>query len=568
MWDVRTKRISYESVPTVDGIVGIANYGPTATLFTLGRNHTVQQYDLNPNARAPLLVQNVQHVPAKLPPSPPTSDGDQGNKIIGITAGATDPRAIYFEAESSGEEGVMTMSPLQRIAQEMDELEEEKRDQLGALSPVSSKSSISSRSTGGMRSSSRAHQMRNRSSSHGKLTPYRIMNEKPPSPGMASTSSYGTGTSFSSGAYHIAAHRNQRESTSIRSMTSTSSSSMQRSSRLRQEVTTSPDTPTAPNVDLFPYTKARLSEVRFQPPTYAQDQRTPDDLRRQMLRVVFGWHEDIEGLIRDELLRHPAGATSSVLLSKWLGDLGDDMAASMATSEAMTSSDWMLLALSSMGNESQKKVGEAFVDRLLAKGDIHPAVTILLGLGEYDEAVEAYVSRRYFMEAVLLACLIFPLDWGRQSHLVRKWGEQAVSEEPKQPELAVRCFSCTSVESSEPWFSPRAQDAIYAAQQAILGPSSPPIPSPKEGRLLPSQAGLKVVTNFGQEQQNIDPLTVIDDKTPMTYIQSGITPIDSAAFSPGGVPYSRFRGDSAKTATPGDIVLTRSVVFAGRYGAK
>lgn len=564
---MRTKRVTYESVPTVDGIVGIVNYGPTATLFTLGRNHTVQQYDLNPNARAPLLVQNVQHVPAKLPPSPPTSDGDHGNKLSAVTAGAADPRAIYFEAESSGEEGVMTMSPLQRIAQEMDELEDEKRDQLGALSPVSSKSSLSSRSAGGGYGNSRVVQ-RSRSMSNSKKGRPLLSNEKPPSPGMLSSgSSYGTGTTFSSGAYHGAVARNPRESVSIRTMTT--GSSYHKGSRLRQEVMVSPDTPTQPVVELFPYAKARLSEVPFQAPVYDPDHRTPDDLRRQMLRVVFGWHEDVESLIRDELSRQPAGSASAVLLSKWLGELGDDLAASILGSESMTSSDWMLLALSAMGNESQKKVGEAFVDRLLAKGDIHPAVTILLGLGEHDEAIEAYVSARYFMEAVLLTCLIFPLDWGRQSHLVRKWGEQAVSEEPKHPELAVRCFSCTSVESSEPWFSPRAQDAIYAAQQAILGPSPPagfspasPPNSAKEGRLLPSQAGLKLVTNFIQQQQlrqqqNIDPLTVIDDKTPMSYVTDGVTPIESAVLSPPGVTYARFRGDpnsainSARTATPG-----------------
>lgn len=453
----------------------------------------------------------------------------------------------------------MTMSPLQRIAQEMDQIEEEKRDQLGALSPVSSKSSLSSRSAGAVYANSRAGVPRSRSLSNSKLTQPHLSSEKPPSPGMISSgSSYGTGTTFSSGAYRGAAHRAQRESVSIRTMTSGSSYS--KGSRLRQEVMVSPDTPTQPVIELFPYTKARLSEVPFQAPIYDHEHRTPDDLRQQMLRVVFGWHDEAENLVRDELSRHPSGSACAVLLSKWLGELGDDLAASMVGSESMTSSDWMLLALSAMGSESQKKVGEAFVDRLLAKGDIHPAVTILLGLGEHDEAIEAYVSRRYFMEAVLLSCLIFPLDWGRQSHLVRKWGEQAVSEDPKNPELAVRCFSCTSVESSEPWYSPRAQDAIYAAQQTILGPSPPaqfspssPPQSAKEGRLLPSQAGLKLVTNFNPHQQNLDPLTVIDDKTPMTYMPGGVTPIDSAVLSPGGVPYARFRGDpaSARTATPG-----------------
>jgi hypothetical protein len=558
LWDVRTKKVTYESVPTVDGIVGIANYGPTATLFSLGRNHTVQQYDLNPNARAPQLVQNVQHVPAKLPPSPPISDGDQGKAAGTVTAGAADPRAIYFEAESSGEEGVMTMSPLQRIAQEMDQLEDEKRDQLGALSPVSSRSSLSSRSAGGY-----GRPQRSRSSNSRR----QLTKEKPPSPGMLSTgSSYGTGTTFSSGAWRAGGMPQppQRESVSIRTISS-SASTKSKSSRLRQEILQSPDEPKPITKELFPFTKARLTEVPFTIPVYDQNRRTPDDLRKQMLQVVFGWQEDVESLIRDEVARHQPGAPSAVLLSKWLGDLGSDTAASMVGSASLSSSDWMLLALSAMGSESQKKVGEAFVERLLAKGDTHPAVAILLGLGEPDEAIEAYVSSKHFMEAVLLTCLVFPLDWGRQSHLVRRWGEQLVSEEPKQPELAVRCFSCTSVESSEPWFSPRAQDAIYAAQQSILGPSPPltgtmtlsPPNSATHPRMNPAQSGLKLITNFNPPQ-HLDPLTVIDDKTPMTYTTGGVTPIDSAAvLSPGGY-YMRqpFRGDpasaaSARTMTPG-----------------
>jgi hypothetical protein len=83
--------------------------------------------------------------------------------------------------------------------------------------------------------------------------------------------------------------------------------------------------------------------------------------------------------------------------------------ASMVGSESMTSTDWMLLALSNMGQGSQKKVGEAFVQRLLEKGDIHPAVAIFLGLGEHNDAIEVYVSRKYYMEAILLTCLLFRL---------------------------------------------------------------------------------------------------------------------------------------------------------------
>jgi hypothetical protein len=240
------------------------------------------------------------------------------------------------------------------------------------------------------------------------------------------------------------------------------------------------------------------------------------------------------------------------MLSKWLGDLGPDFAASMIGSESMTSSDWMLLALSGMGQDSQKKVGEAFVQRLLEKGDINPAVAILLGLREYDDAVEVYVSRKYYMEAVLLACLLFPTDWQRQSHLVRKWGEVAVST--KQPELAVRCFSCTGMESSEPWFSPRAQDAVYAMQQNILAPDTPlsmNSPVSATARLHPMMAGLKLVTNFPKPGDQ--PRSAVGDKTPM--VLAAETPIDTA-ITPGAALHNPFRNEpisamSARTATPG-----------------
>jgi hypothetical protein len=52
-------------------------------------------------------------------------------------------------------------------------------------------------------------------------------------------------------------------------------------------------------MDLFPFTKARLSEVPFRASELGPD-RTPDDLRQNMLRVVFGWDNDIVELVRDE----------------------------------------------------------------------------------------------------------------------------------------------------------------------------------------------------------------------------------------------------------------------------
>lgn len=70
----------------------------------------------------------------------------------------------------------------------------------------------------------------------------------------------------------------------------------------------------------------------------------------------------------------------------------------MLSSDTTGSSDWMLLALSSIGGQaSTKKIGQAFVQRLLEQGDVHAAVTILLGLGEQNDAVEVYYSHHLFM---------------------------------------------------------------------------------------------------------------------------------------------------------------------------
>jgi hypothetical protein len=261
--------------------------------------------------------------------------------------------------------------------------------------------------------------------------------------------------------------------------------------------------------------------------------------------------------------RHSPGSAAAILLSKWLGDVNADLMASMVGAESMTSSDWMLLALSSMGQGTQKKVGETFVQRLLEKGDIHPAVAILLGLGEHNDAIEVYVSRKYYLEAILLTCLMFPTDWQRQSFLVRKWGESAVSH--NQAELAVKCFSCMGLESSEPWFSPRAQDAVFSAQkQHLLGSQlSPPLspPSAQASRITAKLSTLKLVTDFGQGPQPQQMIPEDDEQTPMNV---GATPIAESAMSPavGRSPWlttasaraAREKSrepSSARTATPG-----------------
>jgi hypothetical protein len=257
-----------------------------------------------------MLVQNVQHVPANLPPSPPISDGELGKNTKYATAGAEasqppPPPApantnlpLYFEVESSEGEGDAMMSPLQRIAKDLDQMDEEERDIVGPLSPVSSRSSLKSRSSRG--GGKKEHRPPSRTDSA------KEQNKRAPSPGMQSNSnlSNSTGTTFSNGSYPQQGFQNRamRESISTRSLLSSSTSHSKGAQvpRSRRAMPTSPELQDTVAIDLFPFTRARLGDVPFRPPQYDQSRRTPDDLRMQMLNVVFGWPDDIELLIRDE----------------------------------------------------------------------------------------------------------------------------------------------------------------------------------------------------------------------------------------------------------------------------
>lgn len=532
-------------MPTPEGVIGIANYGPTAALFTLSRNHFVQQYDISPN-NVPLQVASAQHVPANTPPTPPTTLEEAHNPYdAGLSRGNTPAGITDTDVSSADEAG---MSPLQKIAREMDSLDaiqSELRDKVMPLSPDSSRaSSQTSRSSGGRR------RVR------------RYLYDRPDGLSRASSTTGMDGTEFSIGEPSV---KHGHESMSIRSVSSFQTNPMHRTSHLRKQIMRSPEeTKQSFLMDLFPHTRARLRDVPFRTPHYGNVARTAELLQREMLSVVFGWNDTAKALVRDELSRHRAGSASAVLLSKWLGDMGADSMASMVGSESMTSSDWMLLALSSIGSDSQKKVGEAFVQRLLEKGDVHPAVAILLGLGENNDAIEVYVSQSFWLEAILCTCLTCPADWGRICYLLRKWGESAVQS--GEAELAVRCFSCTSIETTEPWTSPRAQDAVQFAQQdrqnqAInIGTiNSPPLSPPSRsasGRLKAKNASLKLITTFG------DKGVPVDHATEQQTTAMGVTPIAQSALprsalspGPGDHWQARSRGvrdpSSARTATPG-----------------
>jgi hypothetical protein len=492
-------------------------YGPGATLFTIGPNSTVQQFDLNSPA---IMVANVQHPVNLLPPSPPNSIEEQAKSAHSTTTIHTS------ESETSSvpiENGISEsdedhMSPFARIALGQGQGQESGNETYESASPISSRSGLSSRSK----------------SSMGSRTPGRYQGSLR-SRGMTENTYISAGSSLRSSTIGKREADNYSTGYTIASTSQpslASSRSNLRPSRLRNEVPRSPDDNKVH--DLFKYTRTRLTDIPYKPPMNLDNTRlTNDDLRRQMLSTIFGWHKEIEDLIRDEMSRHPAGSASRILLAKWLGDIDSDIMA--AASENMTSSDWMLLALSGIGGHaSQHKLGRVYVQRLLESGDIHVAVTIMLGMGDHNDAIEVYISHKRYMEALILTCVAFPSVWERQSSIIRKWGEWAIQHSQRQ--LAIRCFACTGQESTEPWTSPSAAQLSFQNTHSIPEILSPPLSPPgiQRGpqRSIAKTSALKLITSFGDQ----DKKTKFYDQGDggQTPLAAGVTPIAESAVSPGG----------------------------------
>ncbi|GAM34837.1 hypothetical protein TCE0_015r02683 [Talaromyces pinophilus] len=493
VWDVRTKHVTYVTIPTIEDVLGMANYGPTATLFTLGPNNTVQQYDLE----NPAMVKNVRHLPM--------------DQIALVEESKVRPMSPSYFSRGSGTRSAQGFRGPEVSIQEL-----ASQQRAATASPMSQRSRTNSISS---------------HASSGRVRPFSPVNK----------STY-SGTTFSMTSPLGRLPSQSGTSIAYGSTASVSSVRSRGGSRLRHEVTQSPVD--KPLVDLFPFTRERVNEVSYmqQVPPLDESHLTPDALRQQMLRVVFGWEGDIEGLIRDELNRHPPASQNAIFLSRWLGENDPMQMMAMLSAGPVNSSAWMFLALSQMGGEEQaNQVGQSFVQRLLEIGDIHASATILLALGDRNDAIEVYVSRNYFMEAILMTCLLLPSDWQRQSYLVRRWGEHVVSN--AQQQLAIRCFMCTGAEPSEPWMSPTAPNAPYR----IASPVSEPQPKPVEmlkpesaNRMTVKNSALKLITSFGPQgnQAFKFPGLKSDDRTPTN--APGITPIaesavGESALSPGGL---------------------------------
>ena len=256
LWDVRTKSIKYDDVPTVENIIALAAYGPSGALFSITQDYRIQQYDLSASDD-PHLVTNSGHL---------------ANHIFGRGGRAMSSGTAETPSDASGSDAdVSVMSPFQKIAaSDIHQFDDEERDQLGPLSPASSKSS-SVLSYGSRRN--RVHQTRHET------------------PGSDVTIFSGGGTSRTS-------HRGQASRTS-------SATGPTRSSALRQEILQSPvEARVMKEDDLFPKTRARLSQIGLKVPQHSQYAMTIQGLQMELLSVVFDWHESAAELIRVERKYH------------------------------------------------------------------------------------------------------------------------------------------------------------------------------------------------------------------------------------------------------------------------
>lgn len=265
---MRTKNVTYEPIPTIEGIRGMAAHGPTSTLFTLGPDHTVQQYDLE----NPTMVANVQHLP--MISSLPTPPDDKFKPMdTALTA-----QNLARQATPESNNTISSMSPIKKATLEMNAADSGRPERVHTASPPSARGHA--QSTSSKASSDRCRYASLPSRSGQSATTFSNMSPMPSTretPLMTSTS----------WAYPS-------------SISTSSARSYRGGSRLKHEVTNSPGEKRV--TELFPFTKARLNDVPYMPPRSLDDitELSSDDLRKQMLNVVFGWGGDIKELIQDE----------------------------------------------------------------------------------------------------------------------------------------------------------------------------------------------------------------------------------------------------------------------------
>ncbi|KAI5843207.1 WD40-repeat-containing domain protein [Tricharina praecox] len=383
VWDVRTKNVTWEEVPTPNNVVGICIYGPHGSLFTLSKDHTVQQYMLYP----PQLVANIHHDPPMLPPSPPVD-----------LIGENDETAVIVVQNQQQDDYSMTVaSSMGHTLHEPEHLEpmEYREEGLGIANIVGQRpSSTSSRGSRGSAELRRNYGSSGRKGSTASMEPREQYSSPPTTDRKASAGSI-----------------EQREQYSGSPVVGRRPSITSRKTHpLRHEIHISPETTQVPVkalpgslahvTDIFANLRIRLNTVTYESPRDGgrQNKLSEDDHRKEMLFCVFGWKGDIEELIGDELESVNARSLNSLVLRMWLGDLDQNSLAVMLGADFSVSGDWLFLALSAMGGQnSWTHVARAFVLKLLQKGEIHTAVLCLLAIGDKNDAVEIYISHKLYL---------------------------------------------------------------------------------------------------------------------------------------------------------------------------
>jgi len=281
IWDVRNKRVFSETVDTPANLAGIAVHGLKGNLFTVTKDNTVQQYGLYP----PAVTATVQHLPTVPPPSPPSSIEEKKNQPqeeSGHQIERLNPRDHDYS--------VATMSPLGKIAHELELLEKMEAQGLGIsnLGPHTMQRTVSSSSKISVSSMSRRPSVASTMS---------INSETQSVSDQRSTidmSEYDMNTPV--------ARSRQNSLTGRGSLDYGQPSPSRRPHPLAQEIIASPidQMPPRTMLDLFGNINARLPFVINDSPHAPSSGKEEDGLRREMLYTIFGWKGDVDSLIRDE----------------------------------------------------------------------------------------------------------------------------------------------------------------------------------------------------------------------------------------------------------------------------
>ncbi|KAI5804119.1 WD40-repeat-containing domain protein [Peziza echinospora] len=389
IYDVRNKEVTSHPVETPPGVAGITVFATKGVLFTVGEDFTVQQYDLYP----PSVKNSVQHLPTVPPPSPPVSIEERADGSSKDSFQDHRDHVIERFDPPTDDYHLATMSPLGRIAHELEQLERMEANGLGMRTgPEGSQraNSISSRSAAMSRRPSTASTHSNRS--------------------ISSVSSFASSQSTTSERSTTSDYSESNNATPIARVARNNSLgpgqplppqplSARRIHPLAQQIISSPiDQPQPAAVfDLFSNVRARLPFVTYETPRQS-GKLNEDDLRREMLFAIFGWKGDVDSLIRDELDSVDSRSLNAVMLRMWLGDLDQNSLSVLLGSDFSVSGDWLFVALSAMdGKKSWETVARAFVMRLVQKGDIHTAAVVLLALASPKDAVDLYVSHNMFL---------------------------------------------------------------------------------------------------------------------------------------------------------------------------